>query len=270
MSWQVAASPFFSFPGGLQSWFAYRHMIRKLVAAGRKAYALDPRGIGDSQRPSTGYDLDTAASDMHAFLQALNLARAGGIDVVGHDLGTWIGYAHASAYPQDVRRLVLSEATIPSVTPMAEIPSDSLNVKTWHFGLNRLPDLPEMLVSGHERAYLSWLFTKSIRTYAFDPVAIDEYVRVFSAPGEARAGFDYYRAMFSSSGLERMKERASKKLAMRVLAVGGEGSVGEGMLRAMQPVAENVLGAEIKDCGHYLPDERPMEFAKLISDFWRK
>ena len=264
-----AGEPVLLLPGWPQFWYAYRHVIPRLVQAGRQVYVLDPRGLGDSQKPESGYDLDTAASDVHAFIDAAGLARPGGVDVVGHDLGTWIGYAHASAYPADVKRLVMSEATIPGVTPLAGIPTEQVNVKTWHFGFNRLSDLPETLVAGHERAYLTWLFqNKSSRPEAFDTEALDAYTRAFAAPGAARAGFDYYRAMFSEAGLDRMRQRASKKLPMPVLALGGEGGVGEGILRALQPVSENIVGGTIAGCGHYLPDECPGEFVQAILQFW--
>ncbi len=183
--------PVLLIPGWPQSWYAWRFVMKDLAAAGRRVVAVDPRGFGDSEKPARGYDLLTAADDIHAFIQAAGLARPGGIDVVSHDVGTWIAYSHASAYPHDVRRLVLSEASIPGTTPPSGPPGDAANVKTWHFGFNRLDDLPEILVQGHERAYLTWLFAnKSMRGWQFDSSAIDEYVRVFSAPGAARAGFE--------------------------------------------------------------------------------
>jgi pimeloyl-ACP methyl ester carboxylesterase len=58
-----------------------------LVSAGRSVAVLDPRGFGESDKPAQGYDLDTAARDLHRFLELTNLASAGGIDVVAHDAG---------------------------------------------------------------------------------------------------------------------------------------------------------------------------------------
>jgi hypothetical protein len=69
-----------------------------------------PRGFGESDKPAGGYDLDTAARDLHGFLAATNLATAGGIDIIAHDVGTWIAHAHAVNYPADVKRLVLTES----------------------------------------------------------------------------------------------------------------------------------------------------------------
>jgi pimeloyl-ACP methyl ester carboxylesterase len=92
-------APVLLLPGWPQTWFAYQHMLPLFVDAGRQVYVLDPRGLGDSEKPVTGYDLDAAAEDIHAFIQAAGLARPGGIDIVGHDVGTFIGYGLAWAQP---------------------------------------------------------------------------------------------------------------------------------------------------------------------------
>jgi pimeloyl-ACP methyl ester carboxylesterase len=258
-------------PGWPESWYAWRHVMRGLAASGRKAVALDPRGFGDSDKPAAGYDMKTAADDIHAFIQATGLARPGGIDVVSHDVGTWIAYAHASAYPQDVRRLVLSEASIPGTTPAAGPPSDEANVKTWHFGFNRLNDLPETLVQGHERPYLSWLFSnKAVRGWRIDPAAVDEYVRVFSVPGAAHAGFEYYRQSFNEAGIAQMKARTAHRLAMPVFTLGGSGGLGAAMLKNVQPLAERVSGVVLEGCGHYLPEECDAEYTRAVRDFWQR
>jgi pimeloyl-ACP methyl ester carboxylesterase len=263
--------PVLLLPGWPESWYAWRSVMAILAASGRQVYALDPRGYGDSEKPASGYDLATSAEDIHAFIVATGLTRPGGIDIVGHDLGTWIAYAHADAHPEDVHRLVVSEAALPALDSTSNIPDDSTNIKTWHFAFNRLDDLPEILVQGHERAYLTWLFSnKSFRTWQIDPVSLDEYLRVFLIPGTARADFAYYREAFSRTGLDQMKLRTGHKLAMPVLAIGGEGGVGLGMLHTMQRVGENVRGRELLGCGHYLPDECPNEFTTAILDFWRE
>jgi pimeloyl-ACP methyl ester carboxylesterase len=263
--------PVLLLPGWPESWYAWRFVMKQLAASGREVYALDPRGFGDSEKPASGYDLATSSDDIHAFIQASGLAHAGGLDIVSHDVGTWIAYAHASAHPEDVRRLVLSEALIPWTAPPAATPSDAQNIKSWHFGFNRLNDLPETLVQGHERAYLGWLFAnKSVRGWTIDPAALDEYVRVFSAPGAARAGFDYYREAFNASGMKQMKTRLEHKLPMPVFTLGGEGSLGPNMLLNLQPLAENVRGEIVTGCGHYLPEECASEFTQAVSGFWRQ
>ena len=256
------------------SWIAWRKVIPLLVKAGRQVYVLEPRGYGDSDKPQGGYDLDTAARDLHGFITAAGLARPGGVDIVAHDVGTWIAHAHAALYPADVRRLVLTESNVPGVSPPAPagVPSEALNLKSWQFAFNRLEDLPEILVQGRERAYLAWLFaTKTTRTYAIEPAAFEEYVRVFSTPGVARAGFAWYRANFSQEGLAQAKTRAAKRLPMPVLALGAKDGVGDSLRAAVATVGDNVKGGAIGEgCGHFLPSECPDELTNAILAFWRE
>ena len=214
--------PVLLIPGWPESWIAWRKVLPLLVNAGRSVIVLDPRGFGESDKPAGGYDLDTAARDLHHFLEVTNLARPGGIDIIAHDVGTWIAHAHAANYPADVRRLVLTESNIPGITAFAGgLPSETVNLKSWQFAFNRLNDLPEILVQGHERDYLAWIFeTKSSRSYAIDQAALDEYTRQYSAPGAMRAGFAWYRANFDAEGLAQAKVRAAKRLTMPILALG--------------------------------------------------
>ena len=272
--------PVLLIPGWPESWIAWRKVLPLLVGAGRRVVVLDPRGFGESDKPAGGYDLDTAARDLHGFLEATNLATAGGIDIIAHDVGTWIAHAHAANYPADVRRLVLTESNIPGVTAFASagIPSEMANLKSWQFAFNRLNDLPEMLVQGRERAYLAWIFaTKSTRSYAIEPAALEEYTRQYSAPGAMRAGFAWYRANFDAEGPARAMARAAKRLTMPVLALGGSDGVGDALRATVATIGDRVQGGSIAPrqalpadgCGHFLPEECPDELTEAVLKFWQ-
>jgi pimeloyl-ACP methyl ester carboxylesterase len=266
--------PVLLIPGWPESWIAWRKVVPLLVSAGRRVVVLDPRGFGESDKPAGGYDLDTAARDLHGFLEATNLAPSGGIDIIAHDVGTWIAHAHAVNYPADVRRLVLTESNIPGVTTFASagIPSEAVNLKSWQFAFNRLNDLPEMLIQGRERAYLAWIFaTKSFRSYAIDSAALEEYTRQYSAPGAMRAGFAWYRANFDAEGLAQAKTRAAKRLTMPVLALGGSEGVGDALRATVATIEDRVQGSSITGamtgCGHFLPEECPDELTDSVLKF---
>lgn len=174
-------APVLLVPGWPQSWYAWRYVMPHLAAAGRRVIAVDPRGYGDSDRPAAGYDLKTVAAEMHGFAEAVGLLSEGGFDLAGHDIGTWISYAYAADWPGDVKRLALFDGAIPGVTPPppAGIPTAEQNIKTWHFAFNRLDDLPELLLRGREREFLTWFFTtKAVRPWTIGPADLDEYVRI--------------------------------------------------------------------------------------------
>jgi pimeloyl-ACP methyl ester carboxylesterase len=265
--------PVLLIPGWPESWIAWRKVVPLLVRAGRRVVVLDPRGIGESEKAVGGYDLDTAARDLHGFLETAKLATPGGIDIVAHDIGSWIAHAHAVNYPEDVKRLVLTEVLIPGLipAPATAIANDASNLKAWQFSFNRLTDLPETLVEGHERAYLTWIFaSKSTRSYAIEPSAIDEYTRQYSAPGAMRAGFDWYRANFNDEGLAQAKARAAKRLTMPVLALGGSDGVGGALRATIASSGDHIQGGTIgPDCGHFLPEECPDELTEAILNFWQ-
>ncbi|WP_009633998.1 alpha/beta fold hydrolase [Synechocystis sp. PCC 7509] len=237
--------------GWPQTWYAWRY-IMPMLAEHYTVIAVDMRGLGDSDRPADGYDTQTVAKDIYGLVDYLNFEH---IFLVGHDVGTWVAYAYAAAYPENVAQLVVLDAAIPGISPdeAFQLSPDS---KTWQFVFHAVPDLPEMLTAGREKLYLSWFFkNKSVVSGAISEADIDEYVRCYSAPGAMQAGFAYYRAFFCDR--LQNQEYAKTKLKMPVLALGGEKAVGMKMLQTMQLVAQNVTGGIVEGCGHYISEECP-------------
>lgn len=239
------------------TWYEWRRIMPEL-AQHYTVIAPDTRGLGDSSKPAQGYDKLTLASDIYGLVKQLGFKQ---INLVGHDLGGQIAYAYASAYPQDVRRLAILEVPIPGLPFWEE------EQGRWHFAFHAVPNLPEALIAGKERLYLSWFYRDS----AYSPAAhasdeIDEYVRTYSAPGALRAGFEYYRAFPEDA--RQNSEYAKTQLKMPVLALGGETSLKDLPLRQLQTVAENVRGGIVPHCGHWIPAERPDYLTKQLLTFF--
>ena len=68
-----SGTPILLLPGWPQSWYAWRYVMPLLAKAGRRVIALDPRGMGDSDRPASGYEMRTVAAELHDFVEALKL-----------------------------------------------------------------------------------------------------------------------------------------------------------------------------------------------------
>ena len=120
----------------------------------------------------------------------------------------------------------------------------------WHRVFHLVPDLPEALVAGRERTYLSWFYQHySQNRKAISDKDIDEYIRTYSQSGAMKAGFEYYRAYFKDT--ERDREYAETKLKMPVLAIGADSVYGKAVEQSMKHGAEDVRGVVIADCGHF-------------------
>jgi pimeloyl-ACP methyl ester carboxylesterase len=84
-------------------WWAWRHQLPALAAAGRRAVAVDLRGYGDSDKPPRGYDLWTLSGDVAGLVRALGERQA---DLVGHDWGGGHVVRLVAARPELVRSWV--------------------------------------------------------------------------------------------------------------------------------------------------------------------
>jgi pimeloyl-ACP methyl ester carboxylesterase len=250
-------------PGWPQTWYVWRKIMPELAKSYR-VVAVDTRGMGDSSRPETGYDTQAAADDISALMSKLGVSR---YSIVGHDVGMWIAYPLAARNPRAVDKLVMTEATIPGVTPWPPmlLPPQA-NAGMTQFMFNQLRDLPEFLVAGREAAYLGWVV--SHLAYRPDRVALDEYVRAYSVPGAMKAGFEYYRAIPLTTQQNQALKR--QKLAMPVLAIGGVLGAGEATIETMKLVADDVQGEIIEQCGHYTPEECPEPFLRVLKPFLAK
>ena len=218
----------------------------------------DLRGIGRSSKPVDGYDKKTQANDMRAVVTSLGYDKT---FVVAHDIGNTVAYAYAAIYPDKVEKLVVLDAPLPGIDPWSEI---LLYPAVWHFNFHG-PDA-ERLVAGRERIY----FDRIWNDFAGDPSRPDEATRDFftatyAQPGGMRAGFAQFTA-FSQDATDNAIF-AQTRLAMPVLAVGGEKSFGRLQAVIMRHVATDVQEEVVAGSGHWLMEEKPEYTVALIRKF---
>jgi pimeloyl-ACP methyl ester carboxylesterase len=250
--------------GWPQTWHEWRKVI-PLLAGRYRLIVPDLPGLGDSSRPESGYDKKTIAADLREMCERLELGR---FHLVGHDWGGPTAFALACALPEAVRSLSILDVTIPGIGP-----DISQGGRRWHHAFHMTPDLPELLVQGREREYLSWFYREfSWQRDAIGEADVDEYVRCYSRPGALRAGFEYYRNIPKDSADNRAILEAGFRLPMPVLAIGGARTEARGRgrepLQSLRAIADDVQGGTLPDCGHFIPEEQPALLAARLLEFF--
>ncbi len=253
--------------GWPQTWYEWRRLM-PLLADKFFLVAPDLRGLGDSSRPSKGYDKKTVAGDLWNLMRDhLGFER---FDVVGHDWGAPTAFRLTADHVDAVTHLAMLDAPVPGDMPAG---SGLGGAPRWHHMFHQVPDLPEALVYGRERIYLEWFFMAGTdQAGVFSEADIAEYVRTYSQPGAMRAGFNFYRALPQDVADNRELFATGFKLPMPTLGIGGGGSRGRAdlIVQSLRRVALRSEGGAIADCGHFIPEEKPDELARLLREFLEK
>ncbi|QXQ06136.1 alpha/beta hydrolase [Sphingosinicellaceae bacterium] len=264
-------SPLILVHGWPSTWYEWRRVMPAL-AKHHDVIALDIRGLGDSSRPVGGYDKETAAADIAGLIRQLEL---GPVDMAGHDIGGQIAFAFARKYPDLLRRVAILDIALPGLPEWDQS-------QLWHFAFQGQPDMPEWLVAGHVREYISYFFNnETYNPSAFTREDVDEYVRTYTQPGALRAGFDYYRAFKQDAIANKTWADKGGKLSMPVFWLGGLSSsnqrpsgqsepagVGDLLQRQLVGIATDLHGEQLAACGHWMSTECPDTVSRKLLNFF--
>ncbi|WP_406135249.1 alpha/beta fold hydrolase [Streptomyces sp. NBC_01089] len=247
-----------------QTWWAWRKVMPGLTERFR-VIAIDLPGQGHSDRPRSGYDTHTVASRVQAALTALHVPKYW---LVAHDIGAWVAFSLALKYEERLHGVALLDAGIPGITLPDSIPTDPDRAwKTWHFAFHLVPELPETLLTGRERAYVGWfLKAKALSPDAFDDAEIDHYAAAIAAEGGLQASLAYYRDA-AESARKNHEALGRGHLSIPVLGISSShGSIPD-MAASIRPWAEKATGVFIPEAGHFIPDEQPDATVEALTAF---
>jgi pimeloyl-ACP methyl ester carboxylesterase len=220
----------------------------------------DLRGMGLSSHQDGGYEKTAQARDLAGILDKLDVQS---VALVTHDIGNMVGYALAALYPAKVTRWVVMDAPLPGIGHW----DDQLkNPKVWHFNF-RGPDV-ERLVAGRERILLDRFYNELSAT----PASIDEktrnhYAALYARPGAIHDAFSGQFAAFAQDAIDNQELLKKGKLAMPVLAIGGDHSYGAALATEVGFAAANVRSAVITNSGHWIMEEQPQQAIAVITSF---
>ena len=237
--------------GWPMTWREWRGIMPALAAAGFTVIAPDLRGLGDSEKPSHGYDKKTVADDVRQLVRDLGFTS---FDLVGTDIGMMVAFAWALHWPDEIRRLVLAESLLPGFG-LEEL----MNPATggyWHFGFHAQVDLATMLTEGKEAEYLgqNWSMFSPLKGITAEDRA--EFLRTYGNPGGMRAGFRHYAALLDDGKANRAA--FTDKLAMPVLVLNaGLGIPQAQTLGCVEQAFAHVEHDKVLLAGHAFAADRP-------------
>jgi pimeloyl-ACP methyl ester carboxylesterase len=238
------------------------HMWRPIIPLLAEKFTVvapDLPGIGDSDVPTDGLDMKSAAIRIHGLAKSLGIEKA---RVVGHDIGLMVAYAYAAQFPSETEKLVVLDAFLPGVEGWEAVYN---NPGIWHFRFNG--PTPEALVRGRERTYFEhfWNNFAADKNHSIPLADRVLYTAAYARPGRMHAGWEYFVSFQQAA--KDFAQLSQTKLTMPVLAIGGEKANGTVLGEQMKLVATDATMVVLKNTGHWVLEENPKETTDALMKF---
>jgi len=251
-------------------WYAWRFQIPAL-ARYFKVVVPDLRGYNDSDKPDSGYDLDTLSEDVRGLIEGLGYAKA---SIVGHDWGGTIAWHLAQKFPQYLNRLaILNAAPLQSFLQELVGNLDQLR-RSWYVLAFQVPGVPEWLIQNNLQQFVySLLQDQAVRKGAFSKEDQQVYQEALAKPGVLSAILNYYRAVLLPWNWLRQGEQSSHPITAPTLVLWGEEDpfltqrLTEGMDRLIKAPFQL---KRIPQCGHWIQQEAPQTVNRELLRFLRQ
>ena len=256
--------------GFLSTGYAWREVAPALADAGLAVLIPDMRGFGDSDKPdgAAGYDARALAEEARALITQLGFGRGKPLIHAAHDMGALPALIWCADHVEEVAALLYIEAPVMLGDVLCKIiaytPEAMANGSMWWWILPLAPGVPERLIVGNERTFLTWFYEgATAKPDAIGPEAVDEYLLTFAGREGVLGSMGIYRAAFTS--IAQTEPLMKAKTTVPVVAMGGAtGGLGAKVGEMVKMVAEHVEVVIVPDCGHFLPEECPDEAACRI------
>ncbi len=253
-----------------QLWWAWRHQLPVLAAAGYRVAAMDLRGTGGSDKPPQGYDVPTLAADAAGVVRSLG---AGTAVVVGAGTGGDVAWATAAYHPGVVRALAVLGAPHPlDAIAVPRTPPGPASSAVLAFA--QVPSLPERaMVQGDlvDRMLAHWGGVPGRP----DREAVETYRRAARVPFAAHSQLEQVRWLVRSTPRpdgRRYRTTLREARPVPVLQVHGlRDGLRPASGAALRPTSAHVARPYrlelLHDAGHYLTDQAPQLVGELLTDW---
>ena len=256
--------------GFLSTGYAWREVAPALAKAGFAVLIPDMRGFGDSDKPdgTDGYDARALAEEGRALVTQLGFGNGKAIVHAAHDMGALPALLWTGDYPEEISGLLYIEAPVMLGVILRQVfayTADAMQRGSmWWWILPLAPGVPERLIVGSERKFLSWFYEGDAvaRPETFTTAVVDEYLRTFTGTEGVLGSLGIYRAAFRS--IEQTEPFSKAKIKTPVCAIGGEKGLGDKVGLMVRLIAENVEARTVPGCGHFVPEECPSVVTEQI------
>lgn len=236
----------------------------------------DLRGYGDSSKPEglddhSNYSKRAMADDQVKVMEYLGYEK---FHVAGHDRGARVLHRMIIDHPEKILSCTLMD--IVSTYDMYNETSREFATKYWHwFFYIQGKGFPETALSADPERFINYNLNLKIGPKArsrFPREVLDEYIRIFSDYDMVHGICEDYRA---SATIDMELDEPDRKKMIHVpilLLWGANGVVGKlwNVMEKWQPLADNIEGYPILDCGHFVPEEQPEQVLNYMVPFLKK
>lgn len=249
-------------------WYAWRYQIPALSRYFR-VVVPDLRGYNDSDKPESGYDLDTLSQDIRGLIQRLGYAKA---HIVGHDCGGAIAWNLAQKFPESVNRLAILNAPPPHRFVQELMGNFDQIRRSWFVLAFQVPGVPEWLIQQNLKEFIrGFLRGHAIRKGAFSAEETEIYQTALEKPGVLRSAINYYRQLLQPPGLFSSWRRP-REINVPTLVLWGEDDsfLSQKLVEGLDKLITAPFRLQlVSDCGHWMQQEVPQLVNRELLSFLR-
>lgn len=205
--------------------YTWREII-PLLAQEYRVLAPDLRGYAASDKPATGYDLDTLAADIIGFADATAAIDGAAKDtpthLIGHDWGAAVGWWTVMQAPS--RMSSFTAIDVPHPVAFADFleTSDEQRKKSRYMKRLTSPLAPRLFAGMSDERRMGVYRDQLARKDAFGDAELAWYRATFDSLEETRPPLAYYQAKLDNAEANEAAARKAPKLAIPVLVLWGE------------------------------------------------
>ncbi|MET7771296.1 alpha/beta hydrolase [Nocardia sp. NPDC005366] len=238
-----------------ESAIQWEFQLGALGNGGCRVVAPDQRGYSPGVRPERveAYRLEEFVGDVAAIADELGWQC---FDLVGHDLGGYVAWAAAAAFPARVRTLTAISTPHPAAFLRAITEDEDQAQRSQYFEMLRRPRVAERILLADNAAALRKIFDWKI-----PEERVEDYVHRFTQPAALTAALNWYRAMHLAG--------PTPPVDVATLYVWSTEDTAFGSTAALA-TADHVTGPYrfemLEDISHWIPEQAPEALTMLLME----